>query len=229
MKGSQYGKVFRFFQGLIRLVYPKYRIHIPFELNRPVVYVAHHQNLFGPFIILLWFPKCLRAWILHVFLDQEACYKQYVKYTFTKRFGWNKNVAKICALPLSFAITTFLKSGKGIPVYRGSRKIVHTFHQSVEALCKGDSIVIFPDIDYTDSSSRIKEMYDGYLLLDKYYYQATGEHVCFIPLYISKKEKLLIAGNEICFRDGEDVNQERKRVYQEISNTLNDLANEFGD
>ncbi|KKI89329.1 glycerol acyltransferase [Bacillus sp. SA1-12] len=227
--GRNYGKVFQFFQGIIRLVYPTYHVQIPFELTRPVVYVSHHQNLFGPFIILLWFPKLLRAWILHVFLDQETCYRQYVDYTFTKRFGINKYAAKMFALPLSFAITTFLRSGKGIPVYRGSRKIIHTFRLSVDALCKGDSIVIFPDIDYTDNSSQIKEMYDGYLLLDKYYYQATGEHVCFIPLYVSKKKKLLIAKKEIRFREGEDINMERKRIYQEIIDTLNQLAEECGE
>lgn len=228
MKGN-YGKLFRFVRGLIRAVYPKYTVQIPKNINRPVVYISHHQNLFGPFVTMLWFPKHLHAWILHVFLDQDACYKQYVDYTFTARFGLNKHLAKICAFPLSYAITKVLNSGKGIPVYRGSRKILHTFNLSIAALCRGESIVIFPDIDYSDHSSSTKDMYDGFLYLEKYYFKTTGKHVCFIPLYASKNKQLLLAENEIYFRNGEDFNTERKIVYQKIQDNLNYLAKKCGD
>ncbi|TCS81261.1 glycerol acyltransferase [Tepidibacillus fermentans] len=216
-------------RAIIRKFYPTYSVQIPKNINGPVVYVSHHQNLFGPFVTLLWFPKCLHAWILNVFLDQSSCFKQYVDYTFTKRYGLNRNLAKIFALPLSYFVSKLLNSGKGIPVYRGSRKILTTFNLSVDALSRGESIVIFPDIDYRDHSSNIKEMYDGFLYLEKYYYKATGKHVCFIPLYASKKKKMLIADKQIYFRDEVDFNVERKKVVQEIHANLNHLAKKSGD
>lgn len=167
--------------------------------------------------------------MLHVFLDREACYRQYVDYTFTERYGWNKRVAKICALPISYFIAKLMNSGKGIPVYRGSRKILQTFHLSIEALSKGESIVIFPDTDYSDQSSTIKDMYDGYLYLEKYYYKATGKHVCFIPLYVSKNKKIITADKQIYFRDGTNFNDERTIVTQKIHDNLTDLAKKYGD
>lgn len=229
MNSNFYGRFFRLVQSLARKILPKYHIKIPKNHDGPVVYISHHQNLFGPFITLLWFPKALHAWILHVFLDQHACYQQYVDYTFTKRFGWSRTLAKICAFLISNFIAKLLNSGRGIPVYRGSRKILQTFQLSVQALAKNESIVIFPDIDYSDSASNVKEMYDGFLYLDKYYYKATGEHVRFIPLYVSKKKRLLIAEKEIYFRDEEDFNTERTIVLQKIHTSLNDLAKKCGD
>ncbi|WP_069799614.1 1-acyl-sn-glycerol-3-phosphate acyltransferase [Tepidibacillus sp. HK-1] len=229
MKNRHYGILFRIIRGFIRIFYPRYKVLVPDRINGPVVYISHHQNLFGPFVTLLWFPKCLHAWILHVFLDQAACYKQYVDYTFTKRFGWNRNLAKMVAFPLSFFISKLLNSGKGIPVYRGSRKILETFHQSVEVLKSGQRIVIFPDIDYRDPSSEVKEMYKGFLYLEKYFFQEIGEHLTFVPLYVSKNKRLILANRQIYFRDGEGFNEERKRIVQEIHTNLNELAKRCGD
>lgn len=229
METNFYGPLFRFLQSTVRLFYPRYQVQIPKNNKGPVVYISHHQNLFGPFVILLWFPKCLHAWILNVFLDQAACFKQYADYTFTKRYGWNRQFAAMVVYPISYFISALLNSGKGIPVFRGSRKIVTTFQLSVKALSKGESIVIFPDIDYSSSSASIGAIYDGFLYLEKYYYKGTGEHVCFVPLYASKKKHLLIANEQIYFRDGVDFNQERKIVSQKIWENLNCLSEKCGD
>lgn len=229
MKSKFYGPFFCISQKFVRILSPTYSIKVPEYIDGPVVFVSHHQNLFGPFVILLWFPKSLHSWMLHVFLDQRACFKQYADYTFTKRFGWNKRLAKICAYPISYFITTLLNSGKGIPVYRGSRKILETFHLSIDALCRGESIVLFPDIDYSDPSANINEMYEGFLYLEKYYYKATGKHVCFVPLYASKRKHLIIAEEQITFRDGKDFNMERKIVLGKIHDNLNELAKKCGD
>ncbi|MGX2958553.1 lysophospholipid acyltransferase family protein [Peribacillus sp. JNUCC 23] len=229
MKDNFYGTFFRCVQFIVRMIYPTYHVQIPKNINGPVVYISHHQNTFGPFVAMLWFPKSLHAWILHVFLDQAACYTQYAEYTFTKRNGMNKYLAKICALPLSYLIAKLLHSSRGIPVYRGSRQILQTFTQSVAALQKGESIVIFPDIAYNDTSSRTKAMYEGFLYLEKYYYKATGQHVCFVPLYASKSKKVILADQPIYFRDGQDFNEERKIVYQKIHTQLNQLAKNSGD
>jgi 1-acyl-sn-glycerol-3-phosphate acyltransferase len=229
MKSNFYGPFFTIVQKIVRIIYPKYTTQVSDHIDGPVVFVSHHQNLFGPFVILLWFPKSLHAWMLHVFLDREACFKQYVDYTFTKRFGWNKTLAKIVVYPISYFITTLLNSGKGIPVYRGTRKILETFHQSIDALNRGESVVLFPDIDYSDSSANINEMYEGFLYLEKYYYKTTGKHVRFVPLYASKRKHVIIADEEITFSNEEDFNTERKIVLDKIQVKLNELAKKCGD
>ncbi len=229
MNDHFYGPFFRFICGLLRFFQRKYAVEMPQNINGPLVYISHHQHFFGPIEILLWFPTSLHAWILHILMEQKACYHEYVETIFTKRYEWNRTLAKICALPLSYFISKLLISGKGIPVYRGSRKILQTFKLSVEALINGKSIIIFPDIDYRDASSSTKEMYDGFLYIEKYYYKASGQHVCFIPLYASKKKRLIRADRPIYFRDEQDFDAERKRVCQLIQDRLNDIAKTCGD
>lgn len=220
---------FRCLRGCIQLFYPKYAIHVPDHENEPVVYVSHHQNLFGPFIVLLWYPEAVRVWMLHVFLDRKACFSQYADFTFTERFGWNRTLAKLVAWPLSLAVPAAMRASGGIPVYRKSRKIVSTFKVSIDALKSGFPVAIFPDIDYSNSSSRMRDMYGGFLYLEKLYARETGKHICFIPLYVSKKRRCIIADEKIHFHDGVDFHEESKRVAAAIRNSLNRLAEKCQD
>ncbi|WP_018661910.1 hypothetical protein [Heyndrickxia acidiproducens] len=224
-----FGIFFKAVRGIARIFFPAYKADISRQIDGPVVYISHHRNLFGPFITLLWYPRTVRTWILHVFLDRKACYQQYAGYTFTKRFGLHPAIAKPAAFLLSFGISRLLQSGKSIPVYRGSKKILRTFQMSVEALQKGESVAIFPDIDYTDSSASVKGMYNGFLYLEKYYYKKTGRHVRFVPLYASKRKRLLVADAPICFRDGENFRTEKEVVYEKLHTALNTLAEQSGE
>lgn len=226
---NNYGVFFRLMRALIKVVYPKYDVQVPTPNQGPIVYISHHQNLFGPFITLLWFPSFIRTWMLYVFLDQHSCYKQYANYTFTKRFGWNKVVAKLIAMPLSYAITKLLQSSRGIPVYRGSKKIIDTFRISVETLQHGNSIIIFPNVDYTSTSAYTKNIYSGFLYLEKYYYQKTRNHLCFVPLYASKSQRKILANRPIYFSDTIDFKKEQEIVLKKIQDSLNQLANKCGD
>ena len=229
LKDSFYGVVFRTCRGIVRRLYPTYKVQLPSNLKGPIVYITHHQNFFGPFIVLLWFTRNVHAWILYVFLKGKSCYQQYVNYTFTKRLGWNPTLAKLCAYPISFFMAKLLNSCRGIPVYRGSRKIIETFKQSIVSLGNGESLVIFPDTEYSDNSPEIKAMYEGFLSLEQYYLKATGEHLCFVPLYVSKQKRTIVANQVIYFRDGKLFKEEKKIVYDKIQAELNRLAVACGD
>lgn len=227
MKDSRYGRLFLICRRIVHLFYPKYDVRLPKNLKNGVVYISSHQNLFGPYMMLHSFPKVVRTWILHVFLEQKSCFRQYRDYTFTQRFGMPKMIATLLAYPISFFIPKLLKSGKGIPVYRGSKKIMKTLKESVEALQANENIALFPNKDYTDASSSVDELYEGFLYLEKYFYKETGKHLQFVPIYISKKKKIIIADDPICFRDGTDFMEERKVVLEQIHKRLNELAKEW--
>lgn len=221
---NNYGRLFLILRSIARLVYPKFEIELNDIQDEHVVYISQHKNLFGPITMLMTTKQLIRPWILHVFFHHKPAYKHYTEYTFTERFGWNKAIAKLIAYPFSHLVAKLLHSVRGIPVYRGSRKIVDTFKESVEALEKGERIAIFPDIDYSDSSAGVKDMYLGFLHLEKYFYKKTGKHVCFVPLYISKKHRIIKASQPVYFSDGSDFKKERKVVLKKIQDSLNELA-----
>lgn len=225
-----YGRFYKCCRFFIRLFYRKYEVFDNNSENQqPTVYVALHQNLFGPFIALLSFPKDIHCWILYVFLNKPECYQHYANFTFRERFGWPKLVAKSLAFIVSRFVPALLKSGKHVPVYRGKRKILQTFTESISILQNYGRLIIFPDVEYTNTTSTVGEMYEGFLYLEKYYYKATGKHLRFVPLFVSKQKRIIVTGESISFQANKPFIEERKKVLQHLKQELQRLSIECGD
>lgn len=217
----QYGKLFRSCRWLHHRLYGKQTIHSTNHLPLKAVYVTHHQNMYGPITAMAWTPFPLRIWTLHVFLDKTLAYRQFSEYTFQQRLGWGKKRSKTAAKIIAPFIAALLNSAGAIPVYRGKRSIFETINLSVAALCRGESILISPDVDYADDTSEVKEIYLGFLNLEKYYFRETGEHIPFIPLYCNRSQKTIYIGEPVSFSDGASFGQERQRVAENLRVQLN--------
>lgn len=224
MAKNDYGLLFKCFQKIARTVLPRFRFETPSTDDEPAVYVAHHQNMIGPISILVWLKYYVRTWVLGEFTLQEASYDHYTNFTFTKRYGWPLWLAKIVAWPVSYIVPLVAKSADVIPVYRGSRKIVQTMQISQKALMKGQDILIFPDIDYSDDSPEISDIYEGFLHLEKKYYRETNQHLAFIPVFSDQKERIVRVGREIRFTGKEKFIIERKEIAEELRLELNRLS-----
>lgn len=206
----------KFLRFIGRCFTPRYRVSFKKEMPVPAVYIIHHQNLRGPITSMLWFDFPVHLWTFSPFCSQKTCYKQYVDYTFTKRFGLPKGLAAIVTYPISFMVSSILQSAKVIPVYRHSTSIIETFRESVSVLMQNEDILICPDIDYKDKSSEIKSIYSGFLNIDKYFREKTGNHIAFVPLHINRVQKIINVGNAIYFKDGSNFKQERSIVMSQL-------------
>lgn len=234
MTECRHGRLYRFLRGCVRLVTRRYHVvrcgrDRPEDGSTPIVFISRHHNLFGPWMTMLWFPGCFRVWVYHAFLDPQSSYRHYVNYTFTKRFGWNRLLAKVIAWPLSYGVAAVLRSARCIPVYRGSKQIVETFSQTVRALQEGIPVFIFPDIEYQDTSAETGALHKGFLQLEKCVYRALGKHVGFVPVYVNRRMKRILVGDPVYFRDGESFQIERDVVYEKIRDGLNRLAAHCGE
>lgn len=210
--------IFRFLRFCVRVFSSRYRVCPSNEKERiePVVYVVHHQNLRGPILSLAWLNIPLRLWALSVFSDQRTCFRQYYDYTFTQRLGMPKGIAALIAFPVSFCVSGIMQVIRAIPVFRGSRAIANTFRQSITALINGENLLISPDIDYSDSSANMGEMYDGFLDLERYYLKQTGHHLAFVPLHISKRKHCIYEGKAVYFTTEGDFKREKAKVYDRL-------------
>lgn len=208
--------IFRALRFFARCLTPYYRVYNAgnTELFPPAVYIVHHQNLRGPLTCMIWFNKPLIPWVLSVFCSFKECFHQYYSYTFTKRFRMPKLPAAIIAFPAACFATGLMKLIQAIPVFRGTRNITNTFKQSVLALTKGQNILICPDVDYSNNSNHLGEIYLGFLNLDKYYMKQTGCHIPFVPLQIRKEKHGIYIGKTIYFREGKGFKEERAEVHK---------------
>lgn len=216
------GKLFYITRAFVRVGLGRWTADVEKPAS-PTVYVCSHNNLLGPLAVQAWLPFAARPWALHVFLDREACEKQYREYTFSKRFGLPAPIAAFLAWLVSGYVSALMSSMGALPVYRGTVKIGKTFKETVAALRSGDSVVIFPDIDYTDSSSGIGEIYDGFLLLERFWRKESEEPLRFVPLRLDAGTRHISEGRAVTFDRNvgwkTDMHRVRDALCWEINRT----------
>lgn len=195
----------------------------------PAVYLIHHQNLFGPVHTLAFLPGEAHLWYLWVFQDRKTCYRQYMDFTFTKRFGWPRPMASLLAFLLSWIVPGLMKAFGGIPVYRGKREIVRTMKLSLEALVRGESILLSPDRNYADRNPEIGPLYAGFLHLEKLYFRETGRHLAFVPVFCGKSRKTVAFGEPLYFAGVRPFRREQEEMAQALREAINRLGRELGD
>ncbi|NLN84359.1 MAG: glycerol acyltransferase [Firmicutes bacterium] len=220
---NDYGRLFKRIRGFVRIFSGPYEIERAEEIQGPSILICRHDNLSGPRVVLTWLPDYVRTWVFHVFMDVETCYNHYVNYTFTQRFGWPKFIAKAAAKVLAPFVVAVLDSMQGIPVYRESIRSLRTIKATLKALYEGGTILIFPDINYISTDKKDRSVYEGFLYLERYYFNRTGKHIPFVPMFLDRKEKKIKIGQSICFADGIDFYEQKDSVLERIITGINEL------
>lgn len=198
------------------------------EFTEPAVYICRHSDAKGPVCSLLNIPMDIHPWTFYVFCDVESCYKHYSEYTFPVRFGWSKLKSKVVSWLGSGLYVALIKSVGAIPVYRHAMKIYTTFKLSVEALEKGESILLFPDINYTASTGDTGELYDGFVILERMYFKKTGKHLPFVPMHISGEKKSIFLGEPVLFDGSASFKDQQPIVVKKLHDAMNEMTEKYG-
>ena len=223
------GRFFRVIKNIV-LMHKRFVYKAPdrSDFIEPAVYVCRHSDNKGPVVSMANLPMPVHPWSYSVWCDAEECYKQCVNYTFSVRYGWGEFRTKLVARLIAKPFSALIRSAGAIPVYRNSLKVRETFKESVEALKRGESLLIFPDVDYTSQGGDAGALYEGFLMLERLYYKEVGSHLPFVPMHISEKEKRLVLGDTISFREGVSFKEDKDRVIQALHDTLNDMMENHG-
>ena len=113
---------------------------------------------------------------------------------------------------------THLDVYKRQAVYRNGAKSMLTLRESIKALLAGESILLFPDVDYTSENGGVGELYKGFLLLERMYCAKTGKHLPFVPIVVKPRKRIAI-GQPVFFADG-DPEAQMEGVIQELQLSL---------
>lgn len=213
-----YGPLVCFLRAIVKIFTPKYKSKVV-PPEAPTVYVCRHLNMRGPITTIVRLDFHVHPMILSCFFDKDECYKQYSEFTFTERRGKNKKKRNIKAYLASRVVPHIMKSLKAIPVHRGmDLGSMQTMRDSLEYLKKGESVVVYPDIDYTAGYENKSEIYEGFLLLGQLYKRDTGKSLRFVPLYIDDTEKSI---KELRYITIDDFRKERAEAYDYIKASIN--------
>ncbi len=192
-KSKFWGKGAVFCQKFYKFFTKRYKSEI-IERDEPCVYVCRHLNMRGPLTTLKNIDFHLHPLVLSTFFTQKET-ENHIREVLLK-----KKPNKIRAKFLGWFIPKLLLSLQAVPVYRNSNPI-KTFKKSMEYLEKGESLIIYPDIDYKNGYEKDGDIYNGFLFLSVLYKNKTGKDLKFIPLYIDKKNKVIKEREEVVILD----------------------------
>lgn len=214
------GKLFYVSRPFVRLGIGRWTADVPSPAG-PSIYVCTHSNMRGPLATMCWLPFPVRPWVFHVFMERDTCQAQFRDYTFSRRFGMSRSLSALAAWAVSGYVSALMHALRAIPVHRGTVKIGETFRETVAALQAGDSVLIFPDVDYTDTSAGIGEVYDGFLLIERFWRKVSEQPLDFIPLRLDAVSRRITAGNPVRFDRSADRKAEMTRVREALREEIN--------
>jgi hypothetical protein len=195
----------------------------------PGVFVFNHGELYGPVAAVVFLPYDMRPWILHNMIEKEAVTQHMYDGTFG-RIKWlpvfmRRFLARILSRPVVWALSSF----DPIPVYRGTaREVIRTFSLSVECLCAGDSILLFPENPKERySEAPVSDFYRGFAHIGRLYHKKTDECVMFYPVYASKKGRELRIGKGVQYNPGS--RREEDRIVEELQQRMRELQQLDGE
>ena len=192
-KGLFWSGYSRFVRGAVRAAKEPYKVvgELP-EAQRPVVYVCRHGNLHGPVTTLYSIGRDIHPMVLAPFFSHKACIEHFSEFTFTKRFGMKKWQALPLAALSSVPVVPLMHSMQAIPVHRNSKAIT-TLKTAQRYLQCGQSVIVFPDVQYTEKEGD-GDIYSGFLALGRMYMKSTGQPLEFVPLAIDDSERCIYIG-----------------------------------
>ena len=214
-----YRVVFR----LVRMFSPKFLVtgveNLPGD---PCVIVGNHSQMYGPIAAEIYTPVKHDIWCAAEMMNRKevAAYAYQDFWSGKPRsVRWFYRLLSHMIGPLAELVFT---NAHTVPVYHDMR-IVSTFRESVRKLQAGSSMVIFPE-HYAEHNSIIHDFRDRFVDLAALYYRKTGRELCFVPMYLAPRLKLMIYGEPVCYRADAPAEEERKRICRELMNRITGIA-----
>ncbi len=217
-----YGAYLKFWRVIYSLFVKKYKSFVAPPDAEPCVYISRHLNTKAPIKICHSIGFDLHFFVLYKFFGFRNIYRQFSSYTFTERYarrGILRVLAEIAAFFAALWLAPLTKSIEAIPVYRGGSDSMITFRRAMEYLERGESLAVFPDIDYTKDEDAPSEIYTGFLYLEKLYYRKTGRHLTFVTVAVNRGSKSITETGRVQFESG-DFKKELPRIAEKIHSLL---------
>lgn len=220
-------------RNLYRAVFPFFhcRCRVPAFLKEeePVIFVANHYEVFGPLAMATSLPVRFRLWTTVEMLEP---YKNIDKTAIGVHhtIPWlpipmaRKLYRAICPL-----IDMIGKRLSPLPVYRDDpSRIMTTVRGSVEAMVRGESLLIFPEDGLPRySNGGVTKFMPGFALVGEMYRRKTGKDARFCPVYVDKKRRRIIFGEPVTYGRGNPT-REIERMSELLHDQLARMAAEAG-
>ena len=195
--------------------------------EEPVVFVANHYSIFGPFGFVISVSLRYRWWSNEELLSAEAAQEALVP-GIKELLPFIKNTtAEKLGRKIAFFVSGTLKKTCPISVDRKNpAKLISTLRQSVSSLEIGEHLLIFPENGIPAFSlTSVTPFHPGFATIGKVYQRKTGKPLRFCPCYIDQQHRTIIFGDPVLYQaDGPQFSEESLRVSDELNLSIRRMA-----
>ena len=189
--------------------------------GEPCVFVCNHARAYGPIAMCAHFPLAKQStpWIISNMMHAKEV-PAYVR----RDFWWQRDrwYTKLLDYTLAYVYALLLppvmRGIKGIPVYHDMRSVT-TFRDSVKAVRAGRNLIIFPE-QPTGFEGYADVLSDGFALIAKQVFRATGKALKFYPVYVDWGAHTIDVGRAIRYDPHSADPDQTKHIVQQLSATV---------
>ncbi len=215
---------FRALKKIMKLKYkqPKF-VYLGDEIKEPSIILSNHEGTDAPMALEIYHPALMRMWgASEMNSGLKKMYKYQTKVYYHEKKHWNLHLARLFCLIASPLTNIFYKGFNLISTYKGAR-LIKTINESVTAIEKGESIVIFPE-DSTDGYlAELKGFHAGFTLLC----EACEKKGINAPIYVSYYKKdvnTYIFDKPIYYRDLKESGLTKSEIAEKLCSRCNELG-----
>ena len=215
--------LYRGIKGLVRLFYPKIQVEGLENLPKEsAVIVANHCQMNGPIACELYFPGKRYTWcagqMMHLREVPDYAFQDF--WSAKPRYSrWLYRILSYLIAPLSVCV---FNNANTVGVYRDAR-IISTFKKTVERLCEGAHVVIFPEHD-APHNHIVNDFQDKFVDIARLYHKRTGKSLQFVPMYIAPDLRKMCLGEPVIYCPTEPADAQRQRLCSYLMDAITKIA-----
>lgn len=202
--------------------------HVNPDPENPIVFLGNHAEIYGPIASALCFPVPVRFWVISKMMFNKQEVRAYLyENTFSKKTFLPVFIRKLLAWYLGWLSVNVMNALRAIPVYRDSpMKLRTTIRQSVDAMAKGENLMIFPE--HPEGGKYIKggigELSPGFVMLAEAWWKKSGKKLRIMPVFANRKKRTFTFGEEIRYEPENGYAAEQDRIMKEAFEQLTALS-----
>lgn len=157
---------FRVLKNIMKMRYKRPAfVYLGEKFEYGSVILSNHEGTDAPMSLEIYNPHPTRMWGAHEMNSGlRAMYKYQTRVYYHEKKHWNLHLARLFCLLASPLTFLFYKGLNLISTYQDAR-LKKTINESIEALKKGESIVIYPEHSDKGYLAQLEGFHNGFILL----------------------------------------------------------------
>ena len=156
------------------------------------IILSNHEGTDAPLSLELYTDVPLRMWGAHEMNSGVIpMYKYQSRVYYHEKKHWNLHLARLFCLIASPLTNIFYKGLNLISTYRDAR-FVKTIRQSIEAIKRGENIVVFPEDSTNGYLDKLEGFHAGFVALAEICYKRGIDVPIYVTYFNKKKLKYMV-------------------------------------